>query len=96
MSRFKVGLVQMSCSADVNLNMEKAIIGVREAASKGANVICLQELFTSLYFCDVEDYENFKLAECQHPACEFSQTCPEYLVAPIMERQVAPQEPVQR
>ena len=63
MSRFKVGLVQMSCSADVNLNMEKAIKGVREAASKGANVICLQELFTSLYFCDVEDYENFKLAE---------------------------------
>ena len=63
MSRFKVGLVQMSCSPDVNFNMEKAIKGIREAASKGANVICLQELFTSLYFCDVEDYENFKLAE---------------------------------
>lgn len=63
MSRFKVGLVQMSCSADVKQNMDKAIKGVRDAASKGANVVCLQELFTSLYFCDVEDYENFKLAE---------------------------------
>jgi N-carbamoylputrescine amidase len=63
MSRFKVGLVQMSCSADAKANMDKAIKGIREAAGKGANIICLQELFTSLYFCDVEDYENFKLAE---------------------------------
>jgi N-carbamoylputrescine amidase len=63
MSRFKVGLVQMSCSADAKQNMDKAIKGIREAASNGANVVCLQELFTSLYFCDVEDYENFKLAE---------------------------------
>jgi N-carbamoylputrescine amidase len=36
---------------------------VKEAAVKGAQIVCLQELFTSLYFCDVEDYENFKLAE---------------------------------
>jgi N-carbamoylputrescine amidase len=43
--------------------MDKAIKGVRDAAAKGAQIICLQELFTSLYFCDVEDYENFKLAE---------------------------------
>ena len=63
MSRFKVGLIQMSCSADAKQNMDKAIKGIREAASKGANVVCLQELFTSLYFCDVEEYENFKLAE---------------------------------
>jgi N-carbamoylputrescine amidase len=63
MSRFKVGLVQMSCSSDVKQNIEKAVKGIREAASKGANVVCLQELFTSLYFCDVEDYEHFKLAE---------------------------------
>jgi N-carbamoylputrescine amidase len=43
--------------------MQKAIAGIREAARKGANIVCLQELFTSLYFCDVEDHENFKLAE---------------------------------
>jgi N-carbamoylputrescine amidase len=59
----KVGLVQMSCTAQPSENVSKAISRIREAASKGAQIVCLQELFTSLYFCDVEDYENFKLAE---------------------------------
>lgn len=63
MSKVKVGLVQMGCSSDAKENLNKAILGIREAAAKGANIVCLQELFTSLYFCDVEDYENFKLAE---------------------------------
>lgn len=63
MSKVNVGLVQMGCSSDAKENLNKAILGVREAAAKGANIVCLQELFTSLYFCDVEDYENFKLAE---------------------------------
>ncbi len=63
MSKLNVGLVQMGCSSDAKENLNKAILGIREAASKGANIVCLQELFTSLYFCDVEDYENFKLAE---------------------------------
>lgn len=61
--KINIGLVQMSCTADVQANMQKAIAGIREAAQKGANIVCLQELFTSLYFCDVEDHENFKLAE---------------------------------
>jgi N-carbamoylputrescine amidase len=63
MSTLNIGLVQMTCSADGKANLEKAVAGIREAAAKGANIVCLQELFTSLYFCDVEDYENFKLAE---------------------------------
>lgn len=53
----------MSCTKDPKENIKKAIEKVREAAAKGAQIVCLQELFTSLYFCDVEDYENFKLAE---------------------------------
>ncbi len=53
----------MSCVAEKQPNLEKAIREVRNAAAKGAQIVCLQELFTSLYFCDVEDYENFKLAE---------------------------------
>ena len=61
--KVNVGLVQMSCTANPQQNLAKAIEKVREAAAKGAQIICLQELFTSLYFCDVEDYENFKLAE---------------------------------
>jgi N-carbamoylputrescine amidase len=61
--KIQVGLVQMSCSADVESNIQKAINGIREAAQKGAQIVCLQELFTSLYFCDVEDHHNFSLAE---------------------------------
>jgi len=63
MSIVKVGLVQMTCSADVNANKQKAIEKIKEAAKQGANIVCLQELYTSLYFCDVEAYEHFKLAE---------------------------------
>ncbi len=63
MGKVKVGLVQMSCSADKNENVKKAVERIREAAAKGAQIVCLQELFTSLYFCDVEDYDNFLLAE---------------------------------
>ena len=63
MSKVKVGLVQMSCSGSKEENLQKAIAGIKDAAAKGAQIGCLQELFTSLYFCDVEDYENFKLAE---------------------------------
>jgi N-carbamoylputrescine amidase len=63
MSNVKVGLVQMSCVKDVATNIEKAKQEIRKAAAKGAQIICLQELFTSLYFCDVEDYDNFQLAE---------------------------------
>ena len=61
MSTVKVGLVQMSCGADKEANLQKAIERVREVATKGAQIVCLQELFTSLYFCDVEDYENFRI-----------------------------------
>ncbi len=53
----------MSCSADKQENLSKASERVREAAAKGAQIVCLQELFTSLYFCDVEAYEHFQLAE---------------------------------
>jgi N-carbamoylputrescine amidase len=63
MSLVKIGLVQNSCTSSVSENLKKAEVGIRDAAAKGAQIICLQELFTSLYFCDVEEYENFKLAE---------------------------------
>ncbi|MFV1885252.1 MAG: carbon-nitrogen hydrolase [Balneola sp.] len=58
-----VGIVQMSCSSNPEENLAKAISGIKEAAAKGAQIVCLQELFRSLYFCDVENYDNFKLAE---------------------------------
>jgi N-carbamoylputrescine amidase len=63
MKNVKIGTVQTTCSADINDNILKAVEKIREAAAKGAQIVCLQELFTSLYFCDVEDHENFKLGE---------------------------------
>jgi N-carbamoylputrescine amidase len=62
-SKFKVGLIQMSCSQDPNENLAKAVWRVREAAGRGAQVICLQELFRSRYFCREENAELFALAE---------------------------------
>jgi len=59
----KVAGIQMSCTADKEANLVKTIEKIKEAASKGAQIICTQELFTSLYFCDEENYDNFKLAE---------------------------------
>ncbi len=58
-----IGLVQMSCTNDTKSNFEKGVRGIREAAGKDAKIVCLQELFTSLYFCDKEDYAPFNLAE---------------------------------
>jgi N-carbamoylputrescine amidase len=63
MAKVKIGLVQSSCSDNVDINIERAIEGIKKAALEGAQIVCLQELFTSLYFCDTEDYDNFKLAE---------------------------------
>jgi N-carbamoylputrescine amidase len=61
--KVKVGLVQSTCTSDKALNLTSAIASIRSAAANGAQIVCLQELFQSLYFCDVEAYENYKLAE---------------------------------
>ena len=53
----------MSASEDTKLNLEKALAGIGAAAKKGAQIICLQELFRSRYFPQSEDAERFKLAE---------------------------------
>jgi N-carbamoylputrescine amidase len=63
MTKVKVGIVQMSCVKDKTANFRKAVEKIKEAVRKGAQIVCLQELFSSLYFCDVEDYNNFQLAE---------------------------------
>ena len=58
-----VGLVQMSMTADPQANLEKAIARVREAAGRGATLICLPELFRTLYIGQREDHDFFNLAE---------------------------------
>jgi len=62
-SAFKVGLVQMSMSTDSAANLEKAVARVKEAAARGAQVVCLPELFRTPYFCQREDHAQFDLAE---------------------------------
>ncbi len=62
-STFQLALIQMACSADPEENLTRAVDLVRRAASGGAEVICLPELFRSQYFCQVEDHKYFALAE---------------------------------
>lgn len=62
-SKFTVGLVQMCCSLDPGENLAKAEWRIREAAGRGARIICLQELFRSQYFCREENHQLFNLAE---------------------------------
>ena len=61
--KFSIGLIQMACSTEQAENLEKAIVRVREAAKRGAQVICLPELFRSQYFCREENADLFELAE---------------------------------
>jgi N-carbamoylputrescine amidase len=59
----KVGLIQTACSPDPPANLKKTLAAVERAASRGARIICTQELFRSQYFCQSEDHRYFKLAE---------------------------------
>jgi N-carbamoylputrescine amidase len=62
-AKFRVGVFQTVCTPDPQANLERAIVGVREAHQRGAQVVCLQELFRSPYFCQIESHANFELAE---------------------------------
>jgi len=92
--KFTVGLIQMSCSLDPNENLAQAESRAREAAGRGAQIICLQELFRSQYFCREENAELFALAEpIPGPSTEaFSKLARELkvvIVAPLFERRAA-------
>jgi N-carbamoylputrescine amidase len=58
-----LGLIQSACSANPAANLKKTLALAERAARQGAQIICTQELFRSQYFCQSEDFENFKLAE---------------------------------
>jgi N-carbamoylputrescine amidase len=61
--KISVALIQMSCSADPARNLRTALDKIASAAKKGAKLVCLPELFRSLYFCQKQDYKCFQLAE---------------------------------
>src|SRR5437879_13489473 len=59
----KIALIQMRCGPEPQKNFSRAVEFIRVAASEGAQIICLPELFRSQYFCQTEDHRNFDLAE---------------------------------
>jgi N-carbamoylputrescine amidase len=63
MRNVSFALVQLDCSTDAAANMAKTVQAIRDAATRGAQVICLQELFSSVYFCFEENATFFDLAE---------------------------------
>jgi N-carbamoylputrescine amidase len=62
-ARFSIGLVQMRMDSDPAANLDRAVSHIREAARRGARVVCLPELFRTPYFCQREDAALFDLAE---------------------------------
>jgi len=62
-SPFRVGLIQMACSPHPDENLARAESRIRDAAAKGAQIVCVPELFRSRYFCQTEDLATFDLAE---------------------------------
>ena len=68
----KVGIIQQSCTANVHDNMQKLAANIADVAAQGAELVVLQELHNSLYFCQVEATDNCDLAEpIPGPSTEF-------------------------
>ena len=91
---FTVGLVQMACSPVVARNHEAAEAGIRDAAGRGAQIVCLQELFATPYFCQREDAACFDLAE-EIPGpvttrfAKLARSLDVVLIVPLFERRAA-------
>lgn len=90
----KVALIQQAKTADVAQNKKDLEKGIREAAAKGAELVVLQELHNSLYFCQVELTDNFDLAEpIPGPSTEFygvlAKECEIVLVTSLFEKRAA-------
>jgi N-carbamoylputrescine amidase len=93
-SKFRIGLVQMSCAQDPNQNLAKAEWRIREAAGRGVRIVCLQELFRSQYFCREENAELFALAEpvpgpTTEKLAELARELEVAIIAPLFERRAA-------
>ncbi len=68
----KIGIIQQQNTPDREYNMERLAVKIEDAAAKGAKLVVLQELHNSLYFCQVENVNNFDLAEqIPGPSTEF-------------------------
>jgi len=90
----KIGLIQTRVGLDKTANVEKTALAIRDAAGRGASLICLQELFASQYFCQVEDASFFDLAEpvngpTVQAIAKVAKECAVSVVTPIFERRAA-------
>jgi N-carbamoylputrescine amidase len=91
MSIVQIALIQMKCEEDVSKNLHRAELFIKEASDKGAQIVCLQELFYSRYFCQTEDHKNFEFSEpIPGPIIEKLQKLAEslkiVLIAPVFEK----------
>ena len=91
---FTIGIVQDHADADVQSNVKRAQRLIREAADRGAQIVCLKELFNSLYFCKSQQCDRFELAETiPGPTTDLIQATAQELgvvvIAPIFEREAA-------
>jgi N-carbamoylputrescine amidase len=91
---FTVAVVQDHADADVQTNVRRAAKLVRDAARRGAQIICLKELFNALYFCKSQQCDRFDLAESiPGPTTEVMQALAKELavviIVPLFERQAA-------
>jgi N-carbamoylputrescine amidase len=89
--KFAVALVQMAMGEDREANLRKGMDRVREAARRGAQVVCLPELFRSRYFCQREDTAFFDLAEplpgpTTDALCAAAKEAAAVVIAPVFER----------
>jgi N-carbamoylputrescine amidase len=87
----KIGLIQMACEAEPARNQQKALARIEEAAGRGAQIVCLQELYRSHYPCQAEDNRQFDLAESipgpsTQALGEIAASMKVVIVAPIFER----------
>lgn len=90
----KVGIIQQTCTANREENMQKLARNIKEVAAQGAELVVLQELHNSLYFCQTENTELFDLAEpIPGPSTEFygaiARECGVVLVTSLFERRAA-------
>ena len=94
MTKTKIALVQMKMTSDSKKNKYIALKNIKKAVNKGAKIICLPELFTLRYFCQVEKHSNFNLAEkIPGPTTEmFSSIAKSFriiLILPILEKKTS-------
>jgi len=90
-NQFTIGLVQMKCTTNADENLFRAIEKIREASARGAQIVCMHELFRGEYFCRTEDAELFNLAEpvpgpSTEKLAQIAKECKVALVVSLFER----------